>query len=420
MRTAATVWRRPFLDVFVAQSFIELADQLLLITIAWALVSARSGAQLGVVLTAWALPKGLFMLFGGVLIDRTDRRLVGIWASAGIAVVVAALAIAHVAGSPSLAFWIVAAVCMGLLDGVRIPIGYALIPLVVAERDVLDANRWSQLRLWVTLTLGPALGGVLVGFAGVITSLVVIAVCYLLGGLSMARLPSLGVDREAKSSVMADLVAGFRLIGQQRTLRLLLPVFAVVNLFVLGVIAVGIPTLVKQALQGDAAVLGLVMASFGVGLMVGTALMGKLPKALTTSLGGLFTLFALSDAFLALTGLAPGAAVACVTLALSGLFIGPASAIYQSVVQTSTPPAYLGRVTSASRAISFALEPVSASLVGGATRFVSASVVVLAGGLTAACIDVAALIRGRKLDAAGGTTLPYAEQAPAESMAPNG
>lgn len=400
------VWRRPFFDVFVAQFLTELADQLFLISVTWALLGQQSGTRLGVVLTAWAVPRGLFLLFGGVIIDRTERRALGIAAATGIAIVVFVLAAATATHHATLALWIGAAITLGLLDGVRIPIGYSLIPLVVPERDVLDANRWSQLRLWATLMLGPALGGVLVGFTGVTTSLVVIGTCYLCGGLTLIRLPRLAVDREDHDSVIRDLAAGFRLIRRQRTLRLLLPVFAAVNLFVLGVVAVGIPTLVKTGLHGDAKALGLMTGSFGVGLMLGTVLMRKLPGFLTGTLGGLFVLFALSDGFLALTGLAPALPAAAVTFALSGFFIGPASATYQSILQTTTPPEYLGRVISTSRAISFGLEPASASLVGFATRLASAAVVVVVGGFAATCIDVAAAIRGRMLDRAGVVALP--------------
>jgi transmembrane secretion effector len=214
--------------------------------------------------------------------------------------------------------------------------------------------------------------------------------------------------------VLQDLAAGFRLIRHERTLRLLLPVFAAVNLFVLGILAVGVPTVVKEALLGDAKALGLVTGSFGVGLMMGTALMNRLPSFLTTTLAGLFTLFALSDGFLGLTGLAPTVPFAGVTLAISGFFIGPASAVYQSVIQTTTPPEFLGRVTSASRAISFGLEPASASLVGAATNLVSAAAVVAVGGLAATCIDVSAILRGRRLDTSGAVKLPGAAVETAE------
>lgn len=394
----SVVWHRPFRSVFIAQSFAELADQLLIVAMAWAVLSTEGGGTLGLVLAFWATPRGLFLLFGGVIVDRVDRRVLGAACGTVLALLVALLAALVSAGSVPVWLWLTIAVGLGLLDGVRLPIGYSLIPLVVAESEILDANRWSQLRLWATLTAGPAAGGVLTGLLGPAAALLITAGSYLLGGVLLLSLPPLTVERGEATNIRQDLVAGFRLIQRNAKLRLLLPVFAAVNLFVLGITAVGIPVLVKETLAASAQSLGFVTASFGVGLIIGTAALLRLPKWFTSTMAGLFCLFALSDAFLAATGLAPSVLVACVLFGLSGLFIGPASAIYQSTLQTATPQAYLGRVTSMSRAVSFGLEPVSAGLIGATTQVLSAGVVIAVGGSAAALIDVWASLRGRRLD----------------------
>jgi hypothetical protein len=132
--------------------------------------------------------------------------------------------------------------------------------------------------------------------------------------------------------------------------------------------------------------------------VLGTAAMSRLPAALTDSLRGLFTLFVLSDVALAVTGLAPNLGLACVALFGSGLFIGPAATLYQAVIQTSTPEAYLGRVSGITRAVSFGLEPVSAAMVGVSSKLVASGTILLGGGLVAAAIDLFALLRGAVLD----------------------
>jgi DHA3 family macrolide efflux protein-like MFS transporter len=396
--------QRRFQVVFVAQSLVELADQILMVAIAWAVLSSADGAALGLVLACWAIPRGLFLLFGGVLADRVDRRALGAACGVGLAVIIGCLGVLAMVGSVPLGLWVSAAVLLGLLDGVRLPIGYSLIPLVVAKSDVLDANRWSQLRLWATLTLGPAAGGVLTGFSGAGTALLTTAGCYLLGGVLLLRLPPLGIERTERTNLGQDFAAGFRLIVRNPRLRLLLPVFTAVNLFILGITSVGVPLLVKQGLGASATGLGVVTGSFGIGLMVGTALMRMLPDRLTSTMAGLFCLFVLSDGFLAATGLSSSVPMACVLFALSGFFLGPASATYQAILQTSTPPEYLGRVTSMTRAASFGLEPLSAGLTGVVSRVVAVGWVIFVGGLAAVAIDVSAMLRGRALDRADTTT----------------
>jgi MFS family permease len=404
--------QRRFRVVFVAQSLVELADQFLVVAIAWAVLSGASGGALGLVLACWATPRGVFLLFGGALADRVDRRVLATVCGVALAVLIGAVGVLFlVRSSVPLGVWVVVAVLLGLLDGVRLPIGYSLIPLVVDEKDVLDANRWSQLRLWGTLTLGPAIGGVLTGFVGAGVALLVTGAGYLFGGLVLLRLPALGVQRAERTTIGTDIVDGLRVIGRNPKLRLLLPVFAAVNLFVLGITSVGVPLLVKQGLHASATGLGVVTGAFGVGLMIGTAVMSKLPNWSTDTMGGLFVLFVLSDGFLAATGASPAVWVACVLFGLSGFFLGPASASYQAILQTSTPKEYLGRVTSMSRAMSFGLEPLSAALTGVVSRVVAIGWVIVVGGAAAVSIDVSATIRGRRLDRRQPAPDPVATEA---------
>jgi len=369
-----------------------------LVVLAWAVLTTSGGAALGLVLLAWGAPRGAFLILGGVLVDRGDRRLIGAAASSGLAFLAGLLALAWAADEKALVSWITVALALGFLDGVRLPIGYALIPLVVDESDVLEANRWSQLRLWTALTIGPPLGGVSVAVLGVPGGFAAIATLYALGGAFLLTLPTMPVLREQRPGVLLDLLDAFRFVRRHERLRLLLPIFAAVNLFVLGLYAVGIPIFVKEGLGGDANDLGLVVGAFGAGLMFGTLALGRFPTWIKGSTAGLFTLFALSDLGLALVGLMPTVASAGAAFFASGFCIGPASTLYQAVLQTTTPAAYLGRVVGMSRAISFGFEPLSAAIVGQLSKLVSSGALVLAGGLAAMSIDVFATLRASALD----------------------
>jgi MFS family permease len=141
----------------------------------------------------------VFLLLGGVVVDRGDRRLIGAASGLALAALLAALAAAHASGERALWVWLAVAVGLGLLDDVRLPIGQALIPLVVAEEEVLEANRWSQLRSWGLLTIGPPLGGVGTAVFGVTGAFAVTAALYAIGGATLLALPSL---RSALNSLL--------------------------------------------------------------------------------------------------------------------------------------------------------------------------------------------------------------------------
>jgi predicted MFS family arabinose efflux permease len=402
---ARVVFTYPFRAAFAAQSLVELADQVFLVALAWAVLSSGNSLQLGLVLTTWAAPRGVFLLLGGVIVDRMDSRVLAAAASGLLALLNGLLVAVITLHATPLGVWLAIALALGVLDGIRLPIGYSLIPLVVPQGDVLDANRWSQLRLWLTLTIGPPIGGLLTATVKSRGAFVVVAALYLGAAACMLRLPPLRVDREP-SSVRDDIRQGLRLVSRHPVLRLILPVFAVANLFVLGLTAVAIPSLIKLVLHSTAGSLGLVSGAFGVGLVAGTVSIGRFPAWTRSSLSGLFFLFALSDAALAGVGLARSVPAAAVAFAASGFFIGPASTLYQATLQTTTPPEYLGRVSGLARAISFGLEPVSGVLVGAAANAFTAGPVLVFGGLAAALADIFAIVRGRGRQRAVPVTAP--------------
>ncbi len=390
---AGVVLARPFRDAFIAQSLVELADEVFLVALAWAVLNSGGSLRLGLVLTTWAAPRGAFLLLGGLIVDRMDSRVLAAAAGAALAALNVLLFVLVTLRATPLAAWLSIAFVLGVLDGIRLPIGYSMIPLVVPKSDILAANRWSQLRMWIMLMLGPSAGGVLTATIGSRGAFIVVAGLYTGACLCMLTLPPLRVERES-TTVGEDIRQGLRLVTRNQVLRLILPVFAVANLFVLGLTAVAIPSLIKLVLHGGAQSLGFVSGAFGAGLVAGTLSLGRFPRWTRDSLSGLFCLFALSDTALACVGLAGSVPAAAVAFAFSGFFIGPASTLYQAALQSTTPPEYLGRVVGLARAISFGLEPASGALVGAAADALGAGVVLVAGGTAAALADVFAVVRG--------------------------
>jgi DHA3 family macrolide efflux protein-like MFS transporter len=69
-------------------------------------------------------------------------------------------------------------------------------------------------------------------------------------------------------------------------------------------------------------------------------------------------------------------------------------------LQSTTPPAYLGRVSGVARAISFGLEPLSSAMIGALSRAISGAAALLIGGAAATSADLYAFTRGLRKDRA--------------------
>jgi predicted MFS family arabinose efflux permease len=284
--------------------------------------------------------------------------------------------------------WIGVAVGLGVLDAVRLPVSATMLPSYLNPQQLVDANRWNGMREWATLAAGPAVGGGLVAAIGTYQTLLVSAALYLVSAALMVLVPAVRAPVEDdRTSVLADLRGGLRYVTRDPQLRILLPGFALANLFVLGLMAVAVPVFAKNVLHSGPQGLGALSASLGVGLVVGTLSCGKLPEHWKTSQRQIFLLFMASDLLLAAVGVMPNLATGCAAYLVSGLLAGPAATFYRTLLQTIPPSGYLGRVNSIARATSFGLEPVSVSLVGGLAARLSARTILLAGGLIAAGVD---------------------------------
>jgi MFS family permease len=94
LRFARALHSRPFALLWLGQTISTLGDGAYLTALAWqVLILTGSGAAMGVVLIATAVPRVVFLLLGGVIADRLPRRLVMLWADAGRAVAVGAIAV---------------------------------------------------------------------------------------------------------------------------------------------------------------------------------------------------------------------------------------------------------------------------------------------------------------------------------------
>ena len=370
-----------------SQACTDTCEQFLIMAITWAALHQFGSARLGLVLAAWAIPRGVLLLFGGVLVDRSDKR--SLTAVVGGLLCALTVLAALVTKSGNLYAWISVAIGLGVLDAVRLPVSAAMLPSYLNPEQLVDANRWNSMREWGTLAAGPAAGGVLVAGVGASATLLISAALYLVSAALMVFVPAVRAPAEdGRANVLADLRGGLGYVLRDSQLRILLPGFALANLFVLGLMAVAVPVFAKNVLHSGPQGLGALSGSLGVGLVAGTLICNRLPERWKTSQRQIFLLFMVSDLLLATVGVMPNLATGCAAYLLSGLIAGPAATFYRTLLQTIPPPGYLGRVNSIARATSFGLEPVSVSMIGGLTARLSARTVLLAGGLIAASVDL--------------------------------
>ena len=132
---------RDFRFVWVGESVSLLGDQFNTVALAWLVLGITgSGFALGVILIASAIPRGLFMLIGGVLSDRISPRDLALASNilrAVLTTIVAGLVIGD-----RVELWQLAAVgvVFGTVDAVFLPAINTLVPRLVPAERLAAAN----------------------------------------------------------------------------------------------------------------------------------------------------------------------------------------------------------------------------------------------------------------------------------------
>jgi MFS family permease len=222
-----------------------------------------------------------------------------------------------------------------------------------AERQ---ANATLNIAFSATFMLGPALAGVLVAAAGAPAALFIDAASFLICGGMLLDLSPHAEDAEG-ATVRERLRAAWQYVNEMPVLRALLLAEAIALVFFnsAGPIEVAYA---KTALHAGARGYGLLLGTWGVGVVIGSFVFARSPKR---GLGAMLTAgtLAMGLAYIAFSA-APALEVACLAAVLGGVGNGVEWASVISLVQRLTPPTLHGRLMSAVEsigALSLALGP---------------------------------------------------------------
>ena len=151
----------------------QVGDMIQMLAQSWLVVDlTQSARDVGILAAAQSLPRLVFGLFAGVLVDRVDRRrllLVTQVLAAVQSAVFLALLLAH---RVTYGVLLVLALVLGVLDALNLTARAALMPTLVPKPMISRAVALQALGVNVTQLLAPSLGGLLLGWTGVAGCLV--------------------------------------------------------------------------------------------------------------------------------------------------------------------------------------------------------------------------------------------------------
>ncbi|MCU0313934.1 MAG: MFS transporter [Solirubrobacteraceae bacterium] len=420
MRILSPLRERDFALLWCGLTVSLLGDGIYLVAVAWQVYDlSNTPAALALVGLAWSVGLGLFLLTGGVVSDRFDRRRVMIAADLVRAAALGVIAALSLSGSLEIWHLVLLVGLYGAGEAFFGPALGALVPDLLSGERLTQANALEQfMRQSCRLLLGPALGGIIVAAVGPGDAFVIDAVTFLVSAtfIALIRTPSAGTH-EAGSTMLAEAKAGLRYAAGQRWLWVTLLTSSLVMLLFFGPMQVLLPYIVRNELDAGATGYGLVLAADGLGAIVAALIVAQrgLPRRYLSVIFGAWAL-----AMLPLIGYALGTTVWQLMLfaAVHGAMITVGLIVFTTLQQLLVPSAVLGRVQSLEWFSSVALVPVSFALTSPvAAALGSHTTLILAGGAAAAV--TVGMFLALRLDREERRPLPQADPA-AEAAALRG
>ena len=387
---------RDFALLWTGAAVSLLGDGVYIVAIAWQVYElSDTPTALSLIGVAWTLPMAAFLLVGGVISDRIDRRKIMIATDLVRAFAVAVIAVLSLSGVLELWHLFLLAVVFGSGDAFFGPAFNSTVPQIVPQRLLVEANSLDQfIRPFMMALAGPALGGLTVAALGAGAAFALDAGSFVLSALAISLMSgTFRADRreEESSSALADLREAFQFVRRQPWLWGTLLGAAISLLAFWGPIEVLVPFRIKNDLGGDAADFGLVLAAGGVGAILAAVVMAQLglPRKHMT-----FMYVAWAIGCLGIAGLAFATVLwqAMASSFFQQALFASGLVVWGTLMQTLVPSRLLGRVTSLDWLVSTSLVPISFALTGPVAAAIGAEATLAGAGVIACAATLLCLL----------------------------
>ncbi len=350
----------------------------------------NSPFYVGLVAALGSLGVLVFTLYAGVVADRSDKRRTVVLTQT--LSMLQAFVLATLYWTHTITVWnvMVLASLLGVVNAFDIPTRQSFIVEMVGREDLVSAIALNSSMFNAARVVGPAIAGTLIGLLGV-------GACFFLNGVSYLAviwsLLAMRLPPYVASPGRASAWAGFReivtFIRGDRRVSTLVTLTALLSVFGFPFLSL-MPVFARDVLHVGAGGYGVLMASVGVGAMLGAlAIAGwsrRLPKGPMLLTGG--TAFGLLVAAFTLSRWFP---VSVALLAIAGCAMIVNNALTNTMLQTLVPDQLRGRVMGFYSFVFVGLAPLGAFQAGVFAERFGAPLAVGAGALICAlAVTVAA------------------------------
>ncbi|MCC6945037.1 MAG: MFS transporter [Thermomicrobiales bacterium] len=364
----------------------------------WLVLTLTSSAiKLGLVNVLQFAPVLVFGLVAGVLADRIPRQRILLATQAVSGVLAATLAVLTWTGAVRLWHIYVLALILGIVNAFDMPSRQAFVGDMVAPEHLSNAIALNSSLFNMGRLIGPALAGLILATWGPAVCFAINSVSYVgvLAGLFLMEIPKR--ERKVSSSTgISQIKEGFAYVRATPVVALTMVMVAFGGIFALN-FNVWMPLLAKIEFGGGAGAFGLMMASLGLGSLVGALFLAfKVRSPRPRRMLITAAVLGLSEIVMGVAAhLGVPVPLALVIVIVIGFAMTSTMAMANTVVQSTAPLELRGRVMSIYMTLFAGSVPFGAALAGVVSEKLGASVSIALGGSMILAVSLCLLIFSR-------------------------
>jgi MFS family permease len=319
------------------------AIQIVTMAQGWLIVDKLGGStvDVGILGGATAVPTILISLFGGVLADRVDRRMLIMAVSVASTALLLLLAILDATNTVQIWHVVVIAAAQGLVMGFDGPVRSSYFPLLIERKHMTSAVVLGTIMWQFSRLVTPIIGGILITYGGTQSVFFVGVAGWVSMLLVMFSLRVSSPPVTKSRNVVGDIVEGIRFILSRRDFVLLIGLTYSTHFF--GMQYLQLMPFFAKRLGREADGFGIMLSALGLGALMGTFVVGRVRSSSRIGyimIGGSLTFTAMVVSF----GFAPSFYIALVFLFVAGGSNTIFFVVAMTVLQLRVPEHMRGRV----------------------------------------------------------------------------
>ena len=300
-----------------------------------------SATILGIVGGSSALPMLILAPIAGAVADKFKRKNIVLICQSASVLLAAIMTILIVTDLIKWQYFLITGICQGAVWAFNAPARQAWLPHIISKDNLHNAISLISAGMSSAGIIAPAIAGIIYSFKGPGAVYIIVTVSASIAVLTTVFIKNTKTEASTtKTTVLHEMVAGWKYMLAERNVRLLFIIGALFTLLWSPIQSL-LPVLVVDVYQKNSTSLGLLSSMLGIGALIGNFIVASLPRKKRGLL--LISLAFVSGSALLGISLLPFFVVGLILLLIQGFGSGSQYPILQILVMEKVDEHYRGR-----------------------------------------------------------------------------